>query len=621
MSDRTFNVRVGNVLSDTFIQENGVPQGSVLSVTLFAIAINGITDCVKSPVSASLFVDDLAIISRSRSLAASSRQIQMTVNKLARWADNTGFKFSQTKTTCVRFSRVRGLFPEPEIRLMGEVLPFSNNVKFLGLWLDNKLNWKEHVMQLKTKCLRTLNLLRCLSGTAWGADRTTMLRIYRALVRSKLDYGSTVYASARESYLKPLNTVHNAGIRLAIGALRTSRVESLYCDASEPPLVIRRQYLLTSYASKVLCMKNHPTYQPLFSPSFTALYDAKPNATLPVGIRLNRIMVEAAFRHPRVYPHGLSATAPWIIRRPTCLTGLAATSKKSTSSIEYRVKFAELCSKHDDFIKIFTDGSKDDRAVGSAFILSDDVSYGFKLNDKCSILTAELFAILHALKYIESSRPEKRFLICSDSLSSLQAIDTLYSPHTLVQEIHSLLASLSSRDVTVVFCWVPGHVGIQGNELADRAAKAATEKDCRDNDRLSSFDLKNFFKSLFKNKFQSMWDAEVNNKLKEIKLTIAPWDSSIRSSRREEVILTRLRIGHTLFTHAYLFSLDKIPPRCETCNEVLTVRHTLVECPKYGDLRRRLSLKNNISDVLGDDMTQIDKLFKFLKHIDILKLI
>jgi ribonuclease HI len=448
-----------------------------------------------------------------------------------------------------------------------------------------------------------------------------MLRVYRALIRSKLDYGCAVYDSARESYKKTLNTIHNTGIRLATGALRTSRVESLYSESSEPPLCLRRQYLLASYASKILCMRRHPTFQPLYNPRFQAIYDARPSATLPAGIRLSRMLVDAAFQQPRVYPHGVSATAPWVTGRPTCLTGLASNSKNTTSPLVYRQRFAKICSEFADFILIFTDGSKDTNAVGSAFISGTDVTYGFKLNDKCTILTAELYALLNALKYIESSRHEKAFLICTDSLSSLQAIDTLYSPHTLVQEILSLLASLASRDVTVVFCWVPGHVGIQGNELADTAAKAATEKDVFDNDRLPFNDLKVFFKSLFKKKFQNMWDLETNNKLKEIKPTVVPWGSSIRSTRREEVVLTRLRIGHTLVTHSYLFSLDKIPPRCDTCNEALTVRHILLECSKYRGVRRRLSLENNISKVLGDDSKQIDKLFKFLRAIDLLRII
>jgi ribonuclease HI len=621
LTNRRFKVRIGNVLSNDFTQENGVPQGSVLSVTLFAIAINGITRCVQSPVSSSLYVDDLAIFCKAARLSSATRQLQNTVARLARWAEKTGFSFSPTKTKCIHFSRHRSVFPDPEISLKNEIIPVCETVKFLGLVFDQKLNWKAHIAQLRIQCFKSLNLLRYLTGTKWGADRTVMLRVYRALIRSKLDYGCAVYDSARQSYKKSLNTIHNSGIRLATGALRTSRVESLYCESSEPPLNLRRQYLLASYASKVLCMRRHPTYQPLWNPRFQALYDARPNATLPAGIRLNQLMVDASFHLPVVYPMGIGTTAPWVTGRPTILTGLMSNSKSTTSTLVYRKRFAEICCDYKDFVQIFTDGSKVSNAVGSAFISGSNISHGFKLNSQASIVTAELYALLQALTHVVSHREEKAFLVCSDSFSSLQAIDTLYSPHTLVQGIHSLLASLSTKGVRVVFCWVPGHVGIQGNELADVAAKAATEKDFIHNDRLPFNDLKNIFKSLFKKKFQDLWEMENNNKLKEVKGSINPWDSSIRPTRREEVVLTRLRIGHTLFSHAYLFSQDKIPPRCDTCNEVQSVRHLLVECTTHRDLRRRLSLENTISKVLGDDSKQIDKLFKFLIQIDMLKMI
>jgi ribonuclease HI len=300
--------------------------------------------------------------------------------------------------------------------------------------------------------------------------------------------------------------------------------------------------------------------------------------------------------------------------------GLTTLEKSCTSDLVFQKRFRELRSDFKDFIFYFTDGSKMNSLVGSAFISSPNTSQGFKLNAMSSVFTAELFALSKALEHI-GHRPEKSFVICSDSLSSLQAINTLFSPLPLVQAIHSLLTSLASQDVRVVFCWVPGHVGIQGNELADKAARAATENDSVDFDRAMHTDLKAHFKCHFKKKFQELWDAELNNKLKEIKPTIENWDSSIRSTRREEVVLTRLRIGHTLFSHAFLFSLDKIPPRCHTCNEALTVKHVLLECSKYRGVRRRLSLETSISKVLGDDPKQIDKLFKFLREIDVLKVI
>ena len=93
--------------------------------------------------------------------------------------------------------------------------------------------------------------MKVLSHTSWGADRSILLHLYRSLIRSKLDYGTIVYGSARKSYLAMLDTVHHQGLRLALGAFRTSPVESLYVEADEPSLYLRREKLALQYAIRL----------------------------------------------------------------------------------------------------------------------------------------------------------------------------------------------------------------------------------------------------------------------------------------------------------------------------------------------------------------------------------
>ena len=83
----------------------------------------------------------------------------------------------------------------------------------------------------------------------WGGDRSVLLNLYRFLVRSKLDYGSIVYGSAGKSCLKCLDTIHHQGLRLALGAFRTSPVESLYTESNKPSLYIRREILSLQYTT------------------------------------------------------------------------------------------------------------------------------------------------------------------------------------------------------------------------------------------------------------------------------------------------------------------------------------------------------------------------------------
>ena len=102
-------------------------------------------------------------------------------------------------------------------------------LKFLGLLFDSKLSFIPHITSLKSRCTKSLDLIKVLSNTTWGADRKVLLRLYRALIRSKLNC-CIVYGSARPSYIKRLDTVHNQGLRLCLGAFRTSPVQSLYVE-------------------------------------------------------------------------------------------------------------------------------------------------------------------------------------------------------------------------------------------------------------------------------------------------------------------------------------------------------------------------------------------------------
>jgi len=80
-----------------FDQEMGVPQGSILSVTLFALKINSIVKSVSPGVECSLYVNDFLICYRSKFVHIIERHLQQTLNKLEHWVDTNGCKFSETK--------------------------------------------------------------------------------------------------------------------------------------------------------------------------------------------------------------------------------------------------------------------------------------------------------------------------------------------------------------------------------------------------------------------------------------------------------------------------------------------------------------------------------------------
>ncbi|KAI5734607.1 hypothetical protein M8J77_008693 [Diaphorina citri] len=84
--------------------------------------------------------------------------------------------------------------------------------------------------------------------------------------------------------------------------------------------------------------------------------------------------------------------------------------------------------------------------------------------------------------------------------------------------------------------------------------------------------------------WNNKWTALTENKLREIKLENKPWIPSFNMSRRDQVSITRLRIGHTNLTHVYLMKREP-PPECEVCSCRITVKHVLKDCKKYLNVR------------------------------------
>ena len=159
LADRTMQVRVGSSLSDYYDQEQGVPQGGVLSKTLFSIKINDIWKCLGNLTDCSLFVVDFCICYRSKSMGTIERQLQQNLNKIENWATSNGFKSSKSQTQCVHLCQLRKQYDDPALHLYGSPIPLVEESKFLGILFDRKLSFIPHIKYLKAKCLKALNLL------------------------------------------------------------------------------------------------------------------------------------------------------------------------------------------------------------------------------------------------------------------------------------------------------------------------------------------------------------------------------------------------------------------------------------------------------------------------------
>ena len=429
LQDRSFKVRVGSTFSDSHPQEMGVPQCSILSVTLFSVKINSITQCLKPGVDC-LYVDDFQVCYRSSNMSIIEYQLQLCLNNLQQWAPDNGFQFSKTKSVCMHICQKRCLHLDPQLLLDKNPIPVVEETKFLGV-IFNRLSFVPHLKYVKNKGSKALNILKLLGNTEWGADQKVMLRLYRSLVRSKLDYGCIVYGSACKSYLQMLDPVHNQGLKLCLGAFRTS-VESLYVDAHESCLGARRAKLSLQYASKIKLLPKHPAHNAVFDNKYMKLFDARPNAICTFGLRIKQFLTASNidFSDISETPSYL-VLPPWCIKPPKIVLDLVHLKKDRTDTSVYQQLFMEIRDRYRDHIPVYTDGSRDGNSVANATGFPSNTVISMRLPDLASIFTAEIWAIIKSLEEIKYSVAFK-YIVFTDSLWCLQALQSMKLEHPLV---------------------------------------------------------------------------------------------------------------------------------------------------------------------------------------------
>ncbi|GBN82099.1 putative RNA-directed DNA polymerase from transposon X-element [Araneus ventricosus] len=466
--DKTWRVRIGNTLSDGFYQEEGVPQGSVLSVILFIIKINEVIKQLPTGVSGSLFVDDLEIHCSGEDMGFVERKLQEAVNKISEWGRNNGFQISSQKTVAIHFCRRRGLHLDPKLLLHDCTIPIVRDAKYLGLIFDSKLTFKPHVNYLKRKCIQSLNIIKMLSGTSYGAETSALLKVYKALIRSKLDYGCVVYGSASKSVLKALDTVHHQGLRLSLGAFRTSPIQSIYVLCKEPSLELRRELLTLNTFFKIKSNSSHPMHYKVINPIYGSLFSLRLSFTPTFGFRVGGILRNLNINDFPILEK-VDEFPPWKDIKLNFIDDFEHLPKSTTSTLVYRSIFYEHRHRFSNYEPVFTDGSKSEGHVGTAVAMGNTV-VSERLHKFCSVFTSEIYGIYLALTKMDSFN--KNFIVYTDSKSAIEALKKINTlSHPLALKCAEMHQYLTEKGLKIAFCWIPGHAGISGNEKADQASK------------------------------------------------------------------------------------------------------------------------------------------------------
>ena len=237
---------------------------------------------------------------------------------------------------CVHFHKKRGTLPDPDLYLYRKKIRVVKETKFLGVTFDQKLSFIPHLKTLKTKCMKALDIIKVVANQEWGADKTVFAEPLSFFNTFKIRLW--LYR-ARPSYLKMLNTVHHQGLRLALGAFRTSPVESLYVEAGELPLEQRRIKLSLQYITKLKSTPSNPAYNCVFDPQYELKYLRNTKTISPLGIRIKPHLEDCDIILDQINDDDIYDIPPWELSSPTVKLKIHSTPKSETLESDYKQRF------------------------------------------------------------------------------------------------------------------------------------------------------------------------------------------------------------------------------------------------------------------------------------------
>lgn len=605
ITNRSIQVKIKSSVSDKFHLDMGVPQGSVLSPIIFNLMLSDINTISLKSCEMTLYADDLTIWmtpQRYKNLFKTNvckivrKKLQENVDKILDYMYNTGFQLSAEKTTLVVFSgRHKIDKTNVFITMNGKKIECSSKAKYLGVTFDDHMNWKCHVDELIRKTDMVWGILKSLRSTPGGNYIPNLLKVIKSIVRSKLVYGQEAYFSAKKDVLKKLQIKECQFLRYALGLAPGTPHELIYKEAGWLPLDRERELRCAQYYFRSKIIENSTSveldseYDNVFFNTQNQPPTNNRNSVQhckPFHYYVSNAITENKLDKVHISKLHISPTPPWLLNQCNIDYEYSCPYTKTNDQLYIATLAKEYIHNHfDNHLKVFTDGSKlNSDQVGCAFFIPDfNVRRQYRLNNNISIFSAEFFAIYMALSFLNDlPRPLTQVVILTDSKSVLESLNNSSSKnrYDLQLECKILIDQIIKKGTDLTLLWIPSHVGITGNDIVDKEAKSAAQKNDIDYD--IGLSLSEIYAKL-KNKINSDWNIFFHEKCTERNWVKFENYDMPNIAHNLQPLFHRLHACHYQNHYRKLFCV---------CKEHLSFKH-IFDCPqlipKFDELNKILN--------------------------------
>lgn len=520
LTNRKGRVVIDGIQSEWKAFETGVPQGSSLSPLLFIMYINDLTQVIDIESQIGMFADDVALWTSPtdnniENMAIQHDKLQQSLDKIAEWCNKWKLLLAGSKTQYIVFKSAHkkkhlGNINKPlSITLNNnnktiKVQP-SEKVKYLGLYLDQCLTFKPHILEyLLPKVMKRVGWLKLITSLNGGYPHILVFQsLYKMLLRPAMDYACPFWNGATTTLKQRLDKIQKISLNRGLKLMKNVSYDATNVLNFVQPLEWRRKHeeLKLFKRCRVYCA-NFPTHtlsqvykywcqtspkDQVFNFKLSVLTRASINSHL---YNIPIPSIEELEQQPAI------KQMPQLIKLPRPTN---TPFEKDWPDKHYDDVLMSFKNNAERTV-IFTDGScyPTNPGYGGAGIViypphnqsQIELSYPMK-NETTTNIAAEIGAIQKAVEWIEHNihDNQQRIVLFSDCKPVINSILNRSRPKHYQHAIRNIQRKIRNlRNVPEIY-WIKAHAGIGGNEAADHAAKRAARIACEQANNNNDNDL------------------------------------------------------------------------------------------------------------------------------------